>query len=142
MQFNEVRKSSRDSNARSRRRGYTLVVCIVMILICSAMLITLLNMSRLQILETTARAKLSSTQLLSDAAFEHAIAVLIDTPNYRGTVGPVEVKSVGGFYSFEVADNGGGMAITSTGIIDSSSQSQTTQITQTQLNDRRAKLGL
>lgn len=130
-------------NSRRSRSGYVLVMCLLVVAISSSIVLTLFNILRLQTAETLARQQLVVASALVDAAHEHALAVLIDQPSFRGTVGPI---SVPGFsdrnYTVTIADAADDVQLLKTGQVGLCIQSASLIITQDALDDRRDELEL
>lgn len=126
-----------------RKRGYALVMCLLVIAVSSSIVLTLFNMLRLQTAEFRARRQLTVANLLVDAAREHAVSVLIDQPTFRGPIGPVSIpQQPGNQYYIEISDASGDMLLTVVGSADKSSTSGTYLITAAALAKRRAAIGL
>ncbi len=66
------------------RRGYALLMCLMVVAVTSSIVLTLFTSVRLQTAESHARRTIVIRNSLADAAFEHAIAILIDDSKFKG----------------------------------------------------------
>lgn len=126
-----------------RRPAYVLVMCLLVIAVSSSIVLTLFNILRLQTAESRARRQVAMAHALADAAGETAIAVLVDQPTFRGSLGPYQVPSQPThFYSAEIVDDSGDIQVRATGTADACVQTWSRAVTASSLDDRRATLGL
>lgn len=72
-------------HAKSHRRSaYALLMCLMVVAVTSSIVLTLFQALRLQTAESTARRQIVINRALADGAFEHALAILLDNPNFVG----------------------------------------------------------
>ena len=86
----EQKGAVRGTAMKRRRKGYALVMCLLVIGVCSSIALTLFHLLKLQTAETHARQDLSVARATLQAGSEHAIALLVDQPALRGEFGPFE----------------------------------------------------
>ena len=140
-----TRTAKRRGNAK--RQGYALLACLLTIAVSSAIVVSLFNAQRVQCAEATARRQLVVIHSLQQAAQEHALAVLIDQPTFRGQLGPFTHPSVSGCsYRVQVVDamagNAGDVQVNSLVQINGRSSSASIVLSYSALSGRRAQLGL
>lgn len=129
--------------SRTKRGGYVLLTCMLVVAISSSVVLGLFHMLRLQTAESTARRQMAVSQSLNDAAFEHAIAILLDQPNFEGQVGPIKVAEIPDqSYLFEIASTLGGPQVTMVTYTPVSKHVQQRLVPNNLLDERRATLGI
>ena len=133
----------KQGHRRPKRQAYVLVMCLLTVAISSSIVLTLFNMLRLQTAESAARRQQVVAASLVEASLEHAIAVLIDRPDFRGTLGPIAVpEHPERVYSVSIADASGNIALTVNCRAGRTVRTFARQISPSQLANRRAALGL
>ena len=125
------------------RGGYALLACLLTIAVSSSIVVAIFDVQRVHCAEAAARRQLTELAALQQAAQEHALAVLIDQPAFRGQLGPfTHPNFIGRSYAFQVADGGSGIQVTSLVQIDGRSTSGSITLSPAALDARRASLGL
>lgn len=125
------------------RSGYMLVMCLLVVAVSSSIVLTMFQMVRLQTLESQARRQVVQITSLSDAAREHAVAILIDQPEFRGTLGPFKVPAaIAQSYSFSITETKIGLQIDSQLQVGTSVQAATETISLDALKRRLRVLNL
>ncbi len=128
---------------RDSRQGYVLVMCLLVIAVTSTAVLTLFNMLRLQTAESAARRQLTVASSVTDAGIEHAIAILLDNPTFRGSIGPLAVPgTTNQNYTIQITDVSGDMQIDVLTTVGTSQQAISQLITNADLHTRRVKLRL
>ncbi|MEZ6136914.1 MAG: hypothetical protein R3C53_18620 [Pirellulaceae bacterium] len=139
-----------NSNCRSyhrryqqQRGGYTLVMCLLVVGVSSAIVLSLFQVVRLQTAEATARRQQVIAESLSDAGVEHAIAVLLDQPSFRGTIGPVvPPNDPQRSYTIRMIDVSGDVQVDVLAQAGNSRAAMSKLIPASKLSERRARLSL
>lgn len=139
-----LQNQTRKPRGRSHRRSaYVLVMCLLAIAISSGIVLTLFNVLRVQTAESMARRQMTVNLSLGEAGAEHAIAVLLDQPNFRGTIGPVAPSAFPDrSYSATLVDVSGDIAVTVISRVGTAQGSTNRLIRSVDLASRRAALGL
>jgi hypothetical protein len=136
------RVSNKNGHMRSRC-GYALLACLLTIAVCSSIVIAIFNIQRVHCAEAGARRHLAIAEALSQAAREHAIAVLIDQPAFRGGLGPFVHPDVPGRgYRFQITQAGTDVQITGLITTDGQVSATTWTLPYEAIDTRRAALGL
>ncbi len=118
-------------------------MCLLVVAIASSVSLTLFSMVRLQTAESKLRRDLTVATSLAEAGKEHAIALLIDNPALRSTVGPIRFADhADRSYQFTISDTGSDISIQTSASAGSARAARSYVITTAQLNTRRASLGL
>ena len=65
-----------------RRGGYALLMCLMVVAVTSSIVLTLFQALRLQTAESQGRRQIVINNSLAEGAFEHALAILLENPNY------------------------------------------------------------
>lgn len=126
-----------------RRAGYVLVMCLLAVAISSGIVLTLFNVLRVQTAESLARRTMTANISLGEAGVEHAVAVLLDQPNFRGNLGPFTVPThPDRSYTISLVDVSGDVAIAVNSRVGTSQAATARLITSAALTNRRAALGL
>lgn len=124
------------------RRGYALLMCLLVVGVSSSVVLTLFNIVRLQTAEATARRQLVVNQSLANGAFEHALAILLDQPTFTGTFNVVLPVVAGQSYSVDIQQSGANVIISANlqagGVVSFMSRT----IALADLQQRRINLGL
>ncbi len=137
------RTSPANRKLRPSRRGYALVICLLAIAVTSVIVVAIFNVQRVHVAEASARRQLAVFDSLQQAAREHAVAVLIDQPAFRGSGGPFSNSAYPDrSYQFQITDTGSGIQISAVVRADGQQSSSSTVLTQAAINARRAALGL
>ncbi len=145
MQTNNQLGNPRRRTTRTRnfRRGYVLVLCMIVIAISSSIVLTTFHLLKLHTAEASARRDLVTMDALLSAGKEHAIAHLIDQPTYRGPLGIISIPQQSQQnYQVQISDVSGDIQIDVTATLRAISQVSTTRVQIAALDARRAALGL
>lgn len=129
--------------SKNRRSGYVLVMCLMVVAVSSCIVLTLFNMLSLQSAESRARRQIVASSSIMDAGVEHAIAILIDNPAFRGSAGPFPVPTTGvlAAYSIDIVDNSGNAAVTVRCQVGTRVNTRSLNITAAQISQRRSDAG-
>jgi hypothetical protein len=118
-------------------------MCLLAVAISSGIVLTLFSVLRVQTAESMARRQMAVNVSLCEAGVENAIAVLLDQPNFRGSIGPIIVPAYPDrTYSATLVDVNGDIALTIVSRAGSAQSSTTRLIKASDLASRRAALGL
>jgi Tfp pilus assembly protein PilX len=101
-----------------RRRGATLLMCLFVIFIVSALLMNILQTETLQLSATRNTIEYEQALYWANAGIHQACSNIIATPSWRGTVteGSVPPSPTPFGFSVTAIDNGtGGVTVTATG---------------------------
>lgn len=134
---------SKRSFRRTRQRGYALLLCLVVIAISSSIVVTTFQVLKLHTAEASARRDLVTMAAIHSAGSEHAIAHLIDQPDYRGGLGPFIIPNrPAQNYRIQIVDAGGDIQIEVAAAVGTRVQASSTRIRAAELDARRQALGL
>ncbi len=129
-------------NRLLRRSGYALMMCLMVVAVTSSIVLTLFHSIRLQTAESLARRQIVVKNSLADAAFEHALATLIDNPNFSGTLNFAVPNERNRGYTLAVQPVSGDHQITAVLRVAATNTTVSRLITAKQLDQRRKTLGL
>lgn len=119
------------------------MVCLLAIAVSSAIVVAIFNVQRVHVAEAAARRQLAVFDSLQLAACEHALAVLIDQPTFRGPLGPFSSPAYPDrSYQFQISDSGAGIQVSAVLRADGQQNSSSTFVTHAAIDARRAALGL
>lgn len=126
---------------KTRRCGYSLLLCMLAAAVTGSMALGLFQMVRLRLVNSHAQRSVVQLQWIENGALEHAIATLVDQPTFRGDIGPFAVMDDFA-YQLTVSDSGPNLAV----VVQTNHQAATYRhsfiITPAQLAERRAAMGL
>lgn len=133
----------KNPNRKQRRPAYILVMCLLVIAISSCIVLTLFNMLSMQTSESRARRQIVTSQSIMDAGVEHAVALLIDRPTFRGNAGTFRVPtaSTPAAYTIDIVDNSGDAAVTVRCQVGTSTNYRSINITAAQIAQRKSEAG-
>lgn len=143
LRTGKCRRFSKRSFRSKRERGYALLLCLVVIAISSSIVVTTFQVLKLHTAEASARRDLVTMAAIHSAGSEHALAHLIDQPDYRGGLGPFIIPNrPDQNYRIRIVDAGGDIQIEVSATVGTRLQASSTRIRASELDARRQALGL
>lgn len=134
---------SKRSYRSKRERGYALLLCLVVIAISSSIVVTTFQVLKLHTAEAGARRDLVIMAAIHTAGTEHALAHLIDRPDFRGGLGPFIIPNrPEQNYRIQIVDVGGDIQIEVAAAVGTRMQASSTRVRSAELDARRQALGL
>ncbi len=128
------------SNERTRQ-GYALLVCLFVAAISSMAVLGILNTARFETLEVSAKQRSAAATWAANAGAERAVAMLLDTPNLRGTLPAIQIPSgSGSTVTSDIQASGQTITVTATATVGNITKTQQLVFTVTQLQQRIANL--
>jgi len=143
LRSGKCHRFSKRSYRSKRERGYALLLCLVVIAISSSIVVTTFQVLKLHTAEAGARRDLVTLAAIHTAGTEHALAHLIDRPDFRGGLGPFIIpKRPEQHYRIQIFDVGGDIQIEVAATVGTRMQASSTRIRAAELDARRQALGL
>ncbi len=120
-----------------RRRGYALLLCMMVAAVCSIAVLGIFETARFETLEVAARRNANEADWAAKGGVERTIAMLLDDPSLRGNLPPI-VLAPHATVSSQIQQNGQQLTILATATVNGSARSQSIRFTTTQLQQRIA----
>lgn len=144
MQFEASPMARKITQRKQHRQGYVLVMCLLVVAISSCIVLTLFNMLSMQTAESRARRQIVASSSIMDAGVEHAVAILMDRPTFRGNAGTFRVPALGtsAAYTIDIVDNSGDAVVTVRCQVGASTNTRSINITAAQIAQRKSEAGV
>lgn len=109
--------------------------------VSSLAVLGILNTARFETLEAQAKKRSTAATWIARAGVERGVALLLDNPNLRGPLPPIQFPPGNpNTVSVEISQNGQNISVVSTAIMDGVSKTQTVAFTTNQLQQRIASI--